>query len=133
MTSIWFLIHTIYVLFLDGNKYNFIVTTQQDGSYKNDMISAALLAHYLSAKPLNPAVNSTWLDTKISVCYTVYLGGRDGSVSIASRYGLDGTGIESRLGGKDFPHPYRPLLGPTGPPIQWVPGFHGDKAAGAWR
>ena len=43
--------------------------------------------------------------------------GRDSSVSIATRYGLDGSGIESRWGG-DFPHPSRPALGPTQPPIQ---------------
>ena len=48
--------------------------------------------------------------------------GRHGSVGIATRYGLDGTGIESRLG-RDFPHPSRPLLRPTQPPIQWTPGL----------
>jgi hypothetical protein len=26
-----------------------------------------------------------------------------------------------------------PVLGPTQPPIQWVPVFPGDKVAGAWR
>ena len=47
---------------------------------------------------------------------------RDSSVGIATRYGLDGPGIESRWG-RDFPHPSRPSLGPTQPPIQWVPGL----------
>ena len=48
--------------------------------------------------------------------------GRDSSVAIAIRYGLGGQGIESRWG-RDFPQPSRPALGPTQPPIQWVPGL----------
>jgi len=47
-------------------------------------------------------------------------GGRDSSVGIAIRYGLDGPGIESRWG-RDFPHPSRAVLGPTQPPVQWLP------------
>jgi hypothetical protein len=59
--------------------------------------------------------------------------GRDSSVGIATRYEMDGPGIESRWG-RDFPQPSRPALGPTEPPVQWVPGlFPGGKAAGAWR
>ena len=49
--------------------------------------------------------------------------GRDSSVRIATRYGMDGPRIESRWG-RRFPHPSRPALGATQPPIQWVPGLY---------
>ena len=57
--------------------------------------------------------------------------GRGSPVGMATRYGLDGPGIESRWGGRDFPHPSRPALGSTQPPIQWVPGLSpGGKRPG---
>jgi hypothetical protein len=43
------------------------------------------------------------------------------TVGIATRYGLDGPGIES-LWGRDLPHPCRPALGPTWPTPQLVRG-----------
>ena len=49
-------------------------------------------------------------------------GGLDSSVDTAIRYGLVGPGIESQWG-RDFPHPSRPALRPTRPPVQWVPGL----------
>ena len=59
--------------------------------------------------------------------------GRDSSVGIATRYGVDGPEFETRWG-RAFSHSSRPVLGPTQPPIQWVPTFFcGGKAAGAWR
>jgi hypothetical protein len=58
---------------------------------------------------------------------------RDSSVGIATRYGMDGTGIESRWEGEIF-H-IRPAP-PSGPPSLLYNGyraFTGGKAAGAWR
>jgi len=48
--------------------------------------------------------------------------GQESSVGTATRYGLYGLGIES-LWGRDFPHPSKPALRPTQPPIQRVPGL----------
>jgi hypothetical protein len=48
--------------------------------------------------------------------------GLGSSVGIATDCGLGGSGIESRWG-RDFPRLSRPALGPTQPPVQWVPGL----------
>ena len=43
------------------------------------------------------------------------------SVGIATDYGPEGPG--SNPGGDEIFGPSRPVLGPTQPPIQWVPGL----------
>ena len=54
-------------------------------------------------------------------------------VGMATRYGLDGPGIESQWW-RDFLLPYKPALEPTQPHVQWAPVLcPGVKAAGSCR
>jgi len=50
-------------------------------------------------------------------------------VGIATGYGLEVPGIETPLarGFSDFPHLFRAALGPTQPPVQWMPGISRSK------
>jgi hypothetical protein len=63
-----------------------------------------------------PVWHASCLRTNIFRFACVGLVGRDISVGIATDYGLDGPGIESRWG-RDFSHTSKPALGPTQPPI----------------
>ena len=67
----------------------------------------------------------------IFTCFLQNTGGRDSSVGIATRYGLDGRGIESRWGAR-FSAPVQ--TGPGAHPASCTMGtgvFPGVKAAGA--
>jgi hypothetical protein len=71
----------------------------------------------IKRKPLHR--NIIYIYIYIYVCIYV---GPDSAVGIATHYGLDGPGIESRWG-RDFSHMSRPALWPTQPPVHWVPGL----------
>jgi len=57
---------------------------------------------------------------EIRLC-TVHGVGPGSSVGIVTDYGLDDPG--SNPGGDEIFRPSRPTLGPTQPPVQWVPGL----------
>jgi hypothetical protein len=57
--------------------------------------------------------------------------GRDGSVGIATGYGLDSPGIESRWG-RQLTHIFRPACGPPSLLYSGYRVLPGGKAAGAW-
>jgi hypothetical protein len=61
-------------------------------------------------------------DGRWQILNTVFMSGRDSTVSIATLYGLDGPGIESRWG-NIFRTRLDRHLGSTQPPTQWVPGL----------
>ena len=83
-----------------------------------------LLLSCLSARPHGIVImlqaDGLSLNFLFAICTKICRGGPDSSVGIVTCYRLDGPGIESPWG-RDFPHQYRPALGPTHSPIQWVP------------
>jgi hypothetical protein len=58
--------------------------------------------------------------------FSVTFRGPGSVVDIATGYGLEGPGIESRWG-RDFSHLSRPALWSTQTPVQWVPNLSRSK------
>ena len=70
----------------------------------------------------------SWYVAYVVIIIIIIIMGRDSSVGIATRYGLDGPQVELRWV-RDFPLPSRPALGPTQPPVQWAPDLFPGKSS----
>ena len=89
------------------------VLFRMSGGTRNTKVIVFLFVFVVEKKELSKSVQAQ--TTKLASFFLLSFSlrtGRDSSVGIATRYGLDGPGIESRWG-RDFPHPSRPALGPT--------------------
>ena len=69
-----------------------------------------------------PDVTAAVVHTRNCTRHVTNHSGPGSVVGIATSYGLDGPGIETRWG-RDFPHLSTPTLRPTQPSVQWVPSL----------
>ena len=91
---------------------------------------AACFGLYLSRHPQTYQYKNLRNEDMIKSTVPLIYSGPGSSVGVATEYGLDG--LRSNSGGDEIFRPSRPALGPTQPPVQWVPGLSRRySAAGA--
>ena len=130
------------VIQMDGRKKNanagsVILQTKSGRGARSEEKPGQDVAWFISANDSGQFVwaegcSSEWLQLTVRhslkklliFCYVSNSScvGRHSSVGTATRYGMDGPGIESRWG-RNFPHPSKPALGPIQLTIELVPGL----------
>jgi hypothetical protein len=96
-----------------------------------NVIRLCVAVNWLFLLPRIREIPSSNLDGVILTEIVLFFLRLSSLILIATRYGLDGPGIESSWG-RDFPHPSRRTLGPPSLLYNGYRVFLGGEAAGAW-